>query len=114
VTGPGATLAQATRQALLDGQAKGVVLVGGYDVVPSQRVDVLDAELRGRMPADLIARDRDGFVVWSDDVYGDREPDGVPELPVPAGQSRNPASSRYATASARSPTRSTRLYRGPA
>jgi hypothetical protein len=82
VTGPGATLAEATRQALFDAQVKGVVLVGGYDVVPSQRVDVLGPELRGRMSADLIARDRDGFIVWSDDVYGDREPDGVPELPV--------------------------------
>jgi Metallo-beta-lactamase superfamily len=82
VTGPGATLAEATRQALLGAQVKGVVLLGGYDVVPSQRVDVLGPELRNRMSADLIARDRDGFVVWSDDVYGDREPDGVPELPV--------------------------------
>lgn len=82
VTGPGATLAEAARQALLGTQVKGVVLVGGYDVVPSQRVDVLGPELRGRMPADLIGRDRDGFIVWSDDVYGDREPDGVPELPV--------------------------------
>jgi hypothetical protein len=34
------------------------------------------------MPTDLIARDRDGFIVWSDDLYGDREPDGIAELPV--------------------------------
>ena len=82
VTGPGATLAAATRQALLDGQAKGVVLVGGYDVVPSQRIDVLGPQLRSQIPADVIARDQDGFIVWSDDLYGDREPDGIPELPV--------------------------------
>ena len=82
VNSPGATLAEATRRALLETPPKGVVLLGGYDVVPSQRVDALGADLRARMPADLIARDRDGFVVWSDDVYGDREPDGVPEVPV--------------------------------
>jgi beta-lactamase superfamily II metal-dependent hydrolase len=82
VTAPGVTLAEATRRELLDKQVKGVVLLGGYDVVPSQRVDVLGAELRARMAADLIARDRDGFVVWSDDIYGDREPDGIPEVPV--------------------------------
>lgn len=82
VTAPSASLADATRRALLDTQIKGVVLLGGYDVVPSQRVDVLDAGLRARLTADLIARDPDGFIVWSDDVYGDREPDGVPEVPV--------------------------------
>lgn len=82
VTGAGDTLAETTRRALLDGNVKGVVLLGGYDVVPSQRVDVLDPQLRASMPPDLIGRDRDGFVVWSDDIYGDREPDGVPEVPV--------------------------------
>jgi hypothetical protein len=59
-----------------------VVLLGGYDVVPSQRVDALGEDLRDRIPPRLVERDRDGFIVWSDDVYGDREPDGVPELPV--------------------------------
>lgn len=58
------------------------MLLGGYDVVPSQRVDVLDTDLRSKLSADLIARDPDSFVVWSDDVYGDTEPDGIPELPV--------------------------------
>jgi beta-lactamase superfamily II metal-dependent hydrolase len=82
VTGTGPALAEATRIVLRDSKAAGVVLLGGYDVVPSQRVDVLGPDLRARMPAGLIARDRDGFVVWSDDIYGDREPDGVPELPV--------------------------------
>src|SRR5262249_55610462 len=57
-------------------------LVGGYDVVPSQRVDVLGPDLRARIPASLVARDRDGFIVWSDDTYGDRDGDLVPELPV--------------------------------
>lgn len=82
VTGPGPELAEMTRKALQQAQPKGVVLVGGYDVVPSQRVDVLDRDLRDRMPRELLRRDPDGFVVWSDDIYGDREPDGVPEVPV--------------------------------
>jgi hypothetical protein len=73
---------EATRLAILESQPKGVVLLGGYDVVFSQRVDVLGPDLRGRIPSNLVGQDRDGFVVWSDDVYGDKEPDGVPEVPV--------------------------------
>jgi hypothetical protein len=70
----------------LDERAEGVVLVGGYDVVPAQRLDVLDPALRASLPASH--GDADDFVVWSDDVYGDRaepgraEGDGLPEVPV--------------------------------
>ena len=60
----------------------GVVLLGGYDVVGSQRVDVLDAGLRARLGAPNVGRDADAFVVWSDDAYGDVEPDGISEMPV--------------------------------
>jgi beta-lactamase superfamily II metal-dependent hydrolase len=81
VRGSGTDLIAATRQAI-DSDHKGVVILGGYDVVPSQRVDVLDAELRGKLSSELIASDPDAFVVWSDDAYGDKEPDGIPELPV--------------------------------
>ncbi len=59
---------------------RGVVLLGGYDLVPSVRLDVLPVALRRQMPAD--SRDPDDFVVWSDDVYGDRSGDGVAELPI--------------------------------
>jgi hypothetical protein len=77
----GVNLISSTRKAI-EPDHKGVVLLGGYDVVPSQRVDVLDAGLRAQLSADLIARDPDSFIVWSDDAYGDKEPDGVPDLPV--------------------------------
>lgn len=58
---------------------KGVILLGGYDVVPSQRVDCLPASLRSRVSGN---GDADNFVVWSDDIYGDSDGDSLPELPV--------------------------------
>lgn len=82
VNASGAALIPNTRLAIIESKPKGVVILGGYDVVPSQRIDVLGPDLRARIPANLVARDKDGFIVWSDDVYGDVEPDGVPELPV--------------------------------
>lgn len=62
---------------------EGVVLIGGYDVVPTQRLDTLDPTLRNVLrdaPQDIT----DSYYVWSDDVYGDRDGDeyGLPELPV--------------------------------
>lgn len=62
------------------GSVDGVVLVGGYDVIPGQRLDCLGSDLRRRLPAPTP--DPDDFIVWSDDVYGDRDGDGLPELPV--------------------------------
>jgi hypothetical protein len=56
---------------------RGVVLLGGYEVVPSRTLDVLPPDMRG-----LEMRDSDRMRVWSDDDYGDREGDGVPEVPV--------------------------------
>jgi beta-lactamase superfamily II metal-dependent hydrolase len=58
---------------------KGVVILGGYDVVPSQRVDCLPAALRSRVSGN---GDADNFIVWSDDIYGDSDGDSLPELPV--------------------------------
>lgn len=58
---------------------KGVVLLGGYDVVPSQRVDCLPPSLRSRVAGN---GDADNFIVWSDDIYGDTDGDLLPELPV--------------------------------
>ena len=77
------TLAASVQRTLRnDPSIKGVVVLGGYDVVPSERVDVLGPDLRARLPGNLIGRDRDGFIVWSDDVYGDSDGDQIPELPV--------------------------------
>ena len=78
VTGRGDELLARVRTAIKSDTAiKGVVLLGGYGVVPSQIISTLPAEL-----ADLRIPDRDRLQVWSDDGYGDRDGDGVPELPV--------------------------------
>lgn len=62
---------------------RGVVLLGGFDVVPAQRLDVLDAPLRHAIVADgREDDDADDFIIWSDDVYGDIDGDRMPELPV--------------------------------
>ncbi len=58
-------------------QTSGVVIVGGYDVIPAVRCDTLTRALRGTAP-----QDADNFVVWSDNLYGDVDDDGLPELPV--------------------------------
>lgn len=67
---------------------RGVVLLGGYDVVPSQRLDALDRALRARLPR--RHPDADDFCVWSDEVYGDLDGDVLADIPVsriPDGQS---------------------------
>ena len=60
----------------------GVVLLGGYDVVPSARMDVLDATLRRSMAIGDVNSDPDHFIVWSDQLYGDTDHDQLAELPV--------------------------------
>jgi beta-lactamase superfamily II metal-dependent hydrolase len=78
VNSPGARLLADTRNVLHSDRAvEGIVLLGGYDVVPSQIVNALPREL-----GQHEVRDRDRLQVWSDDGYGDRDGDGVPELPV--------------------------------
>jgi hypothetical protein len=59
---------------------RGVVLLGGYDVVPSRRLDVLPPSLRQRVRANGY-QDLDDFIVWSDAAYGERGGDRTP-LPV--------------------------------
>lgn len=78
----GASAEGAVRGELASGRYDGVVIVGGYDVVPSQRVDVLDPALRRSIPRKAIVDDRDEFIVWSDDIYGDADGDGLAEFPV--------------------------------
>jgi hypothetical protein len=59
-----------SRQALAgDADLAGVVLVGGYDVVPSQSIDTVPVHLHDRIRR---GRDADSFVVWSDTNYGYR------------------------------------------
>jgi beta-lactamase superfamily II metal-dependent hydrolase len=57
----------------------GVVLLGGYDVVPPRRLDCLPPALRQRLGQ---TQDPDDFIVWSDESYGDPDDDLIPELPV--------------------------------
>jgi beta-lactamase superfamily II metal-dependent hydrolase len=58
----------------------GLVLLGGYDVVPSVRLDVLTPQLR-RAVEDAVP-DPDEFIVWTDGVYSDTNGDSYAELPV--------------------------------
>lgn len=75
---PIADAAEQTRRAAAGGQARGVLIVGGFDVVPSQAVDALPPEIRQRTTEGL---DMDDFIVWSDDTYADLDGDGLAELP---------------------------------
>ncbi|MFI8619266.1 ComEC/Rec2 family competence protein [Acidovorax sp. NPDC077693] len=61
--------------------AHGVVLLGGHDVVPSVRQDVLPPHLRSSLGSEAQT-DPDHFYVWSDDIYGDTDGDQIAELPV--------------------------------
>lgn len=60
-------------------EVEGVVLLGGHDIIPAQVLDCLPAEIRRGLPS---SDDPDEFIVWSDDIYGDREGDELPEVPV--------------------------------
>jgi hypothetical protein len=73
------TATAAVRNALTQDHYVGVVLLGGYDVIPSVQTDALDSLLRRRVAG---ASDADGYVIWSDDRYGDVDGDGLAELPV--------------------------------
>ena len=62
-----------------DGSIKGVVVLGGLDVVPSHRRDALPPRLRQQLGQ---TEDPDDFIVWSDEAYGDLDGDAIAELPV--------------------------------
>jgi len=61
-------------------EAKGVVLLGGYEVVPPRKLDVLDPILRNELERPI--EDADNYIVWSDGGYGDIDGDSMAELPV--------------------------------
>jgi len=75
-----AAMAASVVRASLEARHHGLVLLGGYDVVPAQKLDTLDPDLRSQLPASH--GDEDDFIVWSDDVYGDLQGDVFPEIPV--------------------------------
>jgi beta-lactamase superfamily II metal-dependent hydrolase len=76
----------------------GVVLVGGYDVIPADVVDVLP-------PAIAQSVDRDGdadrFIVWTDDLYAQRV--GAPSVPISRVPDGHRADVLFAGLSAPSP-----------
>ncbi|MBV8334757.1 MAG: hypothetical protein JO358_04765, partial [Alphaproteobacteria bacterium] len=84
VQSPGDSLLGITSKALQSTPGiKGVVILGGYDVVPSVRTDVLGPDLRTRLgDRDQIRSDGDQFWVWSDRQYGDQDGDQLAEIPV--------------------------------
>ena len=57
----------------------GIVVLGGYDVLPSQRLDVIPPSLRPQLSS---SSDADNFLVWNDEAYGDKDGDLLPEIPV--------------------------------
>lgn len=61
--------------------SNGIVLLGGYGVLPAFSVDTLPPRLRDGL-ANVRHADPDNFVVWSDDPYGDPHGRGVAEIPV--------------------------------
>lgn len=82
---PGSPLDAAAAEALVHDQLRlqpdvhGVVLVGGYDVIPARSVDCLPKALREQLGQ---TGDPDDFIVWSDDGYGDLDGGLMPDLPV--------------------------------
>jgi hypothetical protein len=76
---PAPAIAAVRRQLATHPHVAGVVLLGGYDVVPAERLDCLPPRLRKRVGA---SDDPDDFMVWSDDSYGDADGDHIPDLPV--------------------------------
>lgn len=75
-----AVQAAAAIRTQLQESTPGVVLLGGYDVIPSNRLDVLDETLRRTLGR--FSGDADNFIVWNDELYGDRDGDGLAEIPV--------------------------------
>lgn len=70
-----------TVQRALAANHRGVVVLGGYDVLPAKRLDTLPPEVREAL-GDESETDADNFIVWSDALYGDADGDDLPELPV--------------------------------
>jgi beta-lactamase superfamily II metal-dependent hydrolase len=72
---------EAIRREARNAPVKGVVIVGGYDVVPSERYDTLPPSLRASI-GPSAQNDPDNFIVWSDQSYGDLDGDLLADVPV--------------------------------
>ena len=75
--------AAASVRSKITSSTKGIVIIGGYDVVPAMQLDVLDKNLRETLTrTGKIGSDDDDFTVWTDDIYGDLDGDSLSEIPV--------------------------------
>jgi beta-lactamase superfamily II metal-dependent hydrolase len=87
---PGNAVALIRQRIKAGDELRGLVILGGYDVVPALRLSVVTADERSRLNRrGRSLDDPDDFVVWSDDAYGDLNGDGLPDVPVsrvPDGQ----------------------------
>jgi hypothetical protein len=81
-----ATEAAKQVRGLIEPNTRGIVILGGYDVIPSLQLNILSDKLLKEIEDDPESQseewDVDDFIVWSDDIYGDVEGDLLPELPV--------------------------------
>jgi beta-lactamase superfamily II metal-dependent hydrolase len=68
----GTTIGRVRKQLSAAPEVKGVVLLGGYDVVPSRQLNTLPP---GEEPHVVDVHDPDRWIVWSDDEYGAKEND---------------------------------------
>ena len=70
----------------IEPNTRGIIIVGGYDVVPSLQLNVLSDALLNEIENDPESQDEewdvDDFIVWSDDIYGDKKGSILPDLPV--------------------------------
>jgi hypothetical protein len=71
----------AIRREARNASVKGVVILGGYDVVPSERYDTLPPSLRASI-GPSAANDPDNFIVWSDQSYADLDGDQLADVPI--------------------------------
>ncbi len=84
---------------------KGVVILGGYDVLPSRRLDALPPSVRKAVGQ--RSSDADNFIVWNDEGYSDLDGDLLPELPVSRIPDAHSAKLVYAALAAMVPTNKT-------
>jgi hypothetical protein len=87
------------------GDRIGVLILGGYDVVPAQKVFCVPERIRADVDLD---GDADRFTVWSDDGYVDVEGDDLPELPVSRIPDGRSAALVFAAVQASTPVRTAR------
>ncbi|MHB8877108.1 MAG: ComEC/Rec2 family competence protein [Myxococcaceae bacterium] len=80
---PGERAGDAARriEEALPADARGVVLLGGYDLVPSYRIDSLPSDVRDQLDP-RFNDDPDDFIVWSDEPYGAPGADGFATIPI--------------------------------